>query len=103
MSESDGKRGKPSHFPTVPLATAPGNALFEATVKAIGVDDPTTRWLLISVLNTIGGKPEELTPDELSNALPEVDRRLRQLMQADQADKAMTRIYHVLMGWAERG
>ena len=47
---SDAK-GKP--MATVPVDAAKGNALFEKAVVAIGLDDTTTRWLCVSVLNTI--------------------------------------------------
>jgi hypothetical protein len=100
MSEEDRKSHR--SIPTVPLSTLPGNGLFEAAVKAVGLDESTIRWLLTSVLRTIGATPEHLTPEELGNTLPEVDRRLRQLVPAEQADKAMTRLYTTLMGWANQ-
>jgi hypothetical protein len=90
---SDGK-GKP--MPTVLVEGVKGNALFEKAVVAIGLDDSTTRWLCVSVLKTIGTRPEQLTPEELGNLLPEVDRRLRKLVQEAQADAAMKRLYRVL-------
>jgi hypothetical protein len=90
---SDGK-GKP--LPTVTIDAIKGNALFEKAVVAIGLDDTTTRWLCVSVLKTIGARPEHLTPEELGNLLPEVDRRLRKLVQDAQADAAMKRLYRVI-------
>jgi len=88
---------------TVPIAAARGNALFEKAVAAIGLEDATTRWLCFSVLKTIGTSPMELTPEELGNVLPEVDRRLRKLVQEPQADAAMKRLYRVLFDQAESG
>jgi hypothetical protein len=96
MSNADGK-----NQPTVPLDAAKGNPLFELAVGAIGLDDTTTRWMLVSVLNTIGTAASRLTPDELGNLLPEVDRRLRKLVPDAQADVAMRRLYRVLMEHAE--
>jgi hypothetical protein len=87
---------------TVPIGAAKGNALFEKAIAAIGLDDNTTRWLAVSVLNTIGATPVTLTPEELGNLLPEFDRRLRKLIQDAQADKAMRRLYRVLFEQAER-
>jgi hypothetical protein len=78
-----------------------GNALFEKAVAAIGLDDATMRWLLASVLNTIGSTPARLTPDELGGLLPEVDRRLRNLVQDTQADRALKRLYRVFFEQAE--
>ncbi len=86
---------------TVPLCTIDGNQLFEKAVTSIGVDESTARWLFVSVLNTIGMRPSELTPDELGNVLPEVDRRLRQLVQEAQADAAMKRLFHLLLEQSE--
>jgi len=96
MSNADGKP-----MPTVPIDAVKGNALFEKSVSAIGLDDATTRWLCVSVLNTIGTSPQKLTPEELGNLLPEVDRRLRKLVQDAQADAAMKRLYRVLFEQAD--
>jgi hypothetical protein len=86
---------------TVPIDEAKGNALFEKAVAAIGLDDAMMRWLFLSVLNTIGSTPARLTPDELGSLLPEVDRRLRKLVQDAQADHALKRLYRVLFELAE--
>jgi hypothetical protein len=89
------------HNPTVPISTAKGNALFEKAVAAVGLDDGTTRWLLVAALNTVGVGSMELSPDDLGNVLPEIDRRLRQLVQDVQADAAMKRLYHLIFELAE--
>ena len=91
MSDSRGK-----NLPTVPINTVYGNALFERAIAALGLDEATTRWMLVSVLNTLGATPEALTPDELGNLLPEIDRRLRKLVPDAQADAAVKRLYNVL-------
>jgi hypothetical protein len=91
MSDAEGKGVR-----TVPIDAVKGNAIFEKAVAAIGLEETTTRWLCVSVLNTIGTTPQKLTPDELGNLLPEVDRRLRKLVQEAQADAAMKRLYRVL-------
>jgi hypothetical protein len=96
---SEERKGKP--LPTLSLEAASGNALFEKTVAAIGLDDATTRWLCVSVLNTLGCRPQSLTPEELGHLLPEVDRRLRQLVQETQADAAMKRLYRVIFEQAD--
>jgi hypothetical protein len=96
---SDSGKGR-KHEHTVPMGIAEGNRLFERAVAAIGMDDGTVRWLLVSALKTVGASPKALTPDELGTMLPEVDRRLRQLVQPEQADKAMARLYQTLMDWA---
>jgi hypothetical protein len=81
---------------TVPTSSTTGNLLFERAVAAIGLDTNTTRWLFVSVLNTIGAHAEKLTPDELGLLLPEIDRRLRKLVPDDQADGAMKRLYRLM-------
>ena len=94
-----GGKGKPTA--TVLLDAVKGNALFEKAVVSIGLDDTTTRWLCVSVLNTIGTRPQDLTAEELGNLLPEVDRRLRKLVQEAQADAAMKRLYRVIFEQAD--
>jgi hypothetical protein len=95
---SDG-RGK--SLPTVPINADKGNALFEQAVHAVALDENTTRWLLASVLNAIGATPAKLTADELGNVLPEIDRRLRQLLPDAGADTALKRLYRLLFTQAE--
>jgi hypothetical protein len=98
MSDAGGKK----NLPTVPTDSAPGNALFERAVAAVGLDEATVRWLLVSVLNTIGVTPARLTPEELGNLLPEIDRRLRKLVPDGKADGAVKRLYRVLFEQAEK-
>lgn len=88
-------------LPTIPIAAARGNALFERAVAAIGLDEATTRWLAFSTLNTIGAAPLELTPDELGNLLPEFNRRLRKLLPDENAEAAVRRLQRVLFEQAE--
>ena len=87
--------------PTIPIRLAQGNALFEKTIAALGLDEGTMRWMLVSVLNTIGTSPQKLSPDELGTLLPEIDRRLRKLVPDAQADPAMRRVYNLLFEHAE--
>jgi len=97
------KRPSPDPSATATFSVMVGNPLFEQAVEAIGLDDGTTRWFFVSVLNMIGASPGTLTPDEVGVALPEVDRRLRQLVLAAQADAAMARLYKVLFACADPG
>lgn len=89
------------NMPTLSMGAIKGNSLFEQAVGAIALDDGATRWMLFSVLNSIGSKPEQLTADELGSLLPEVDRRLRKLLPDAQADAAIKRVYRVLFAQAE--
>ena len=86
---------------TVPIGGALGNALFEKAVAAIGLDDSTTRWMLASVAKTLGTTPAALSADDLGHLLPEIDRRLRQLLPEAQADAAIKRLYRVLFEQAD--
>ena len=87
---------------TVPIGAAKGNPLFERTVKAIALDDNTTRWFLVSVMKTLGATPDKLTSDDLGHLRPEIDRRLRKLVTDAQADAVMKRLYRVLFEQAEQ-
>ena len=87
---------KPPPNPTVQVSSEKGNPLFERAVTALGHDAAAMRWMMVAVLNTVGATPQAVTPDELGNLLPEVDRRLRKLVQEAQADAAMKRLYRVL-------
>jgi hypothetical protein len=86
---------------TVPICYVKGNTFFEKTITVVGLDQAMMRWLLASVLNMIGSTPTSLTPDDLGILLPEIDRRLRKLVQPAQADLAMKRIFRVLVEQAE--
>ena len=92
MSDRDRRKD----MATVPTSAVAGNPLFERAIEAIGLDDGTTRWLFVSVLKTLGITPEAMSPDDLGNLLPEIDRRLRKLVQEEQADAAMKRLYRLL-------
>ena len=93
--------GKDKGGPTIPIRLAEGNPLFEKTVAALALDEGTIRWMLVSVLNTIGSTPQKLNPDELGTLLPEIDRRLRKLVPDTQADPAIRRVYHLLFEHTE--
>jgi hypothetical protein len=86
---------------TVPICYVKGNTFFEKAVAAIGLDQAMVRPLLASVLNMIGATPSSLTPEDLGILLPELDRRLRKLVQSTQADVAMKRIFRILVEPAE--
>ena len=86
--------------PTLPLDAVNGNALFEKAVRSIALDDATTRWLFVSVLNTIGATAAKLTAEELGNLLPELDRRLRKLVPETAAQAAVQRLRGVLFDQA---
>jgi hypothetical protein len=102
MRDASGKgNSKSKSNATIPITAETGNELFERAVEAIGLDRGTTRWLFVSVLNAIGTTPATLTPDELGNVLPTVDQRIRQLIQAKEADAAMARLFRVLFDQAE--
>ena len=79
----------------------PANAIDGGGARAIGLDGMTTRWLLISVLDATGTEPSALTPDDLGTALPEIERRLRQLVQPGQADDSMARLRRILIDLGE--
>jgi hypothetical protein len=97
------RRKMPDPPTTVRLDMARGNELFERSIAAVGLEETTSRWLMASVLKSIAVSPLELTPEDLGILLPEADRRLRQLVQPEQADQAMSRLYKMLMAWQGTG
>jgi hypothetical protein len=102
MKDQQDKGGKKPPT-TVQFKTHGGNSLFERAVRALGHDGQAMRWMLTSVLETMGTTPEKMTPDELGASIPEVGRRLRQLLLSDQADEAVARLNSALMHWADGG
>lgn len=88
---------------TAEIATRRGNKLFERAVTALGHDATAMRWMMVAALGTIGAAPADMTPEELGVLLPEIGRRLRQLVLADQADDALARLSSALMSWDEQG
>jgi hypothetical protein len=86
---------------TTELNTRRGNKLFERAVAALGHDKTAMRWMMVSALQTIGSTPAAMTPEELGVLLPEISRRLRQLLLSDQAEEAQARLSSALMKWAE--
>jgi hypothetical protein len=87
---------------TVPISYVKGNTFFERVVSTVGLDDSMMRWVLASALNMIGSTPTALTPDDLGVLLPEIDRRLRKLVQPAQADVVMKRMFRILVENPER-
>jgi hypothetical protein len=84
---------------TVPFKKSiAGNDLFDRAVES---EDPTVAALLVETLALVGVVPEELTPDQLGSVLPEVERRLRLIMQGDQARSVIGRLRRVCLGWEE--
>ena len=82
---------------TVPFKKSiAGNDLFDRAVES---EDPTLAAVLAETLSLVGLIPEELTPDQLGSVLPEVERRLRLLMQGDQARAVIGRLRRVTLGW----
>jgi hypothetical protein len=84
---------------TVPFKKSiAGNDLFDRAVEG---EDPTLAAVLAETLTLVGIAPEELTADQLGHVLPEVERRLRLLMQGDQARAVIMRMRRVVLGWEE--
>jgi hypothetical protein len=85
---------------TLAIGVLTGNPLFDKAVAAIGLDVGKT--LMQSVVKTLGVAPAVLTADDLGHLLPEIDRRLRQLVPDEQVDAALKRLYRVLFEEADR-
>jgi hypothetical protein len=84
---------------TVPFKKSiAGNDLFDRAVEG---EDPTLAAVLSETLTLLGIAPEELTPEQLGNVLPEVERRLRLVVGVEETRSAMAGLRKVLMGWEE--
>jgi hypothetical protein len=84
---------------TVPFKKSiAGNDLFDRAVES---EDPTLAAILVETLALVGVDSETLTPDQLGSVLPEVERRLRLIMQGDQARSVINRLRRVCLGWEE--
>jgi hypothetical protein len=82
---------------TVPFKKSiSGNDLFDRAVEG---EDPTLASVLIDTLSLVGAKPESVTPNQLGEVLPEVERRLRLLMEEDHALNVIARLRQLLLGW----
>ena len=84
---------------TVPFKKSiAGNDLFDRAVES---EDPTLAAILVETLALVGVDAETLTPDQLGSVLPEVERRLRLIMQGEQARSVINRLRRVCLGWEE--
>jgi hypothetical protein len=82
---------------TVPFKKSiAGNDLFDRAVEG---EDPTLATVLLDTLQLMGTSPEQLTPTQLAEVLPEIERRLRVLMEDDQARDVLARLRQLLFGW----
>jgi hypothetical protein len=82
---------------TVPFKKSiAGNDFFDRAVEG---EDPTLASILIDTLKLVGATPEHLTPAQLSEVLPEIERRLRMLMDEDRARAVIGRLRRLVLGW----
>ncbi|HTM21044.1 MAG TPA: hypothetical protein VL172_11065 [Kofleriaceae bacterium] len=88
----------PSSDSTIPFEQIlrSGNELFSRAVGALG---GANSLILRDTLKAMGSGPDRLTADELGVALPEIERRVRMLMQPQAASDCMARLRHVLLTW----
>jgi hypothetical protein len=85
---------------TVPFSTvAPGNELYHRAMFAIGLSSTAVAAVLQGALRAIGSRPDSITIDELGAMLPEIERRLRLLVPAEDAVRAMGRLRRLLFEW----
>jgi hypothetical protein len=57
--------------------------------------------VVAETLSLVGASPEHLSADQLGTVLPEVERRLRLLMQGDQARSVIMRLRRIVLGWED--
>lgn len=84
---------------TLPFEKAAiGNELYQKAVDGV---DRAVETALTETLTLIGSSPEALTPQEMGDILPEVERRLRLLTHEDQARRHIMRLRRIVLGWEE--
>ena len=82
---------------TVPFKKSiAGNDLFDRAVEG---EDPTLATILLDTLHLVGAQPESLTPSQLGEVLPEVERRLRRFLDDDETLALMARLRNLLLAW----
>jgi hypothetical protein len=82
---------------TVPFQKSiAGNDLFDHAVEG---EDPTLAAILTETLQLAGAAPEHLTPAQLADVLPEIERRLRRHLENDALAAQMGRLRHLLLTW----
>ncbi len=69
-----------------------GNEVFHGLVAALGLEGGFTVPLISESLRLLGATPENATPEDVANALPEIERRLRLVMPPGIADPAIGRL-----------
>jgi|SRR5579859_4301197 len=85
---------------TVPFKKSiAGNDLFDRAVEG---EDPTLASVLIDTLQLVGASPEQLTPAQLAELLPEIERRLRLILEHDSARAVLGRLRRLVLGWDVR-
>ena len=77
--------------------TIVGNALFTATVKALGLDIAAIGLVLQTTLAAAGATAMTVTLDDIGMLLPEIERRVRLLAPPDVATSAMKRLRTFLL------
>ncbi len=78
-----------------------GNDLFYRAVFAMGMNGTASGTILIDTLVALGSSPLTVTIEELGASLMEIERRLRLLVQPDDATKTIARLRHFILRWPE--
>jgi hypothetical protein len=82
---------------TVPFKKSiAGNDFFDRAVEG---EDPPLAAILLDTLQLVGATPEHLTPAQLGDVLPEIERRLRLMMDPDRARSLIGRLRRLVLGW----
>jgi hypothetical protein len=79
--------------------TIVGNDLFQAAVKALGLDAGPTSLIMQTTLTAGGTSPMNATLDDIGMLLPEIERRVRLLAPPDVATAAMKRLRTFMLNY----
>jgi hypothetical protein len=84
---------------TIPFDKAViGNELFERVLDSVLLDHVFS-LVLLETLGIIGSSPATMSMEELTAMLPEIERRLRQIVQPERARRTLARVRTMILDY----
>jgi hypothetical protein len=77
----------------------PGNDLFQRASALMTEGGPKAAPILPAVMRLIGATPEELTIEEMAAMLPELERRLRNTLDAAASQETTKKLQRLVISW----
>lgn len=76
-----------------------GNALYQRASAIFAEGGPKAEPILPAVMRLIGATPEELNIEEFAAMLPELERRLRNSLDAGTSQEATKKLQRLVISW----